>query len=326
MSSSDQTLAATSATAKDVQVMLDNDPTEAWPALHRRLNYLLQNDLPAAEFHSRLAWVESGLEQALGERPDDSLFVLVQMLSQSHYGYCATHALLCAVTCQIIAPLAEIGGEERLALTRAALTQNIGISRLQDSLAHQVQPLSDAQKDTVQNHPTTSAAVLRERGVTDQLWLAMVQDHHESPDGKGYPNGKTNLTNTQQLLRMADLFVARISPRKSRRGLAPNLAVGNIYIEAQETSSQLGAIFVKQLGLYPPGTYVRLKSDETALVVRRGSRVNTPLAMAIADEQGMPLSVPSKRDTQYPGYSIQSPVAPEEVKIRVDTSRLLKRI
>jgi HD-GYP domain-containing protein (c-di-GMP phosphodiesterase class II) len=317
---------ANSAIAKEVQALLDDDPTEAWPALHRRLTFALQNPLQITEFHTRLAWVENGLQHTLQARPDDSLFVLVQMLSNSHHGYSATHALLCAVTCQIIAPLAGIEGAELQALTRAALTMNIGISRLQDNLAHQIQPVDNAQRDEIQHHPNTSAELLRKLGVEDELWLTLVQDHHESPDGKGYPNGKTTLTPTQQLLRMADLFTARISPRKSRRGLAPNLAVGNIYIEAQEASSQLGAIFVKQLGMYPPGTYVRLKSEETAVVVRRGQRVNTPVAMAIADGQGMPLSVPSKRDTQLPPYNVQSPVAPEEVKIRVDTSRLLKRI
>lgn len=306
--------------------MLDDDPTEAWPALHRRLSYLLRNNVPAAEFHTKLAWVESGLQHTLRQSPDDSLFVLVQMLSHSQHGYSASHALLCAVVCQIIAPLAGIEEADMHSLTRAALTMNISISKLQDTLADQIQSVTPSQRDDIQRHPNTSVDHLRTNGVDDPLWLGLVQDHHESPDGKGYPNGKTELTPLQQLLRMADLFVARISPRRSRRGLAPNLAVGNIYIEAQETSSQLGAIFVKQLGMYPPGTYVKLKSEETALVVRRGQRVNTPLAVAIADEQGMPLSVPSKRDTQLPIYSVQSPVAPEEVKIRVDTSRLLKRI
>lgn len=304
----------------------DSDPTEIWPSLQRRLAILHQRPLEPADFLQQLASIKKNVEVTLQHRPDDSLFVLVQMLSMGHHSYCATHALLCAVTCQIIAPLAGMAQSEIELLTRTALTMNISISNLQDTLAHQSHPINDVQRELVRHHPTTSADCLRKLGVTDERWLALVEDHHESPDGKGYPNGKSVLDPTQQLLRMADLFVARISPRTSRRGLSPNLAVGNIYLEAQETSSQLGAIFVKQLGMYPPGTYVRLKSQETAVVVRRGQRVNAPVAMAIANGQGMPLNVPARRDTEMSTYNVEKPLDSEEVKVRVDTSRLLKRV
>ncbi|MDV7402877.1 hypothetical protein RZS08_66250, partial [Arthrospira platensis SPKY1] len=88
----------------------------------------------------------------------------------------------------------------------------------------------------------------------------------------------------------------------------------------------LGTYFVKQLGMYPPGSYVKLKTGETGVVVRRGHRVNTPLVMAITDAEGLLLTSPSKRDCQIPMYAIQSPVSPEDIRIRLDRARLLKRV
>ncbi|NIC42981.1 HD-GYP domain-containing protein [Aquabacterium sp. A08] len=310
----------------EVRAQLDPSPAEAWPALRRRLAMLLQEGAQAKDFRKRLAFIEAGVRLTLEGQEDDSLFVLVQMLSDRSYGYCATHALTSAITCLMLAPLAKLDTADTDALLRAALTMNIAMAAMQDQLAIQIQPASEAQKQIILQHPSQGVELLRQLGVDDARWLGLVADHHEAPDGSGYPLGKSTLDTAQQLLRMADIFIARISPRVSRRGLMPNVAVGNLYLEAQAQSNSLGALFAKQMGMYPPGTYVRLKSEETAVVVRRGERVNTPVALAIADPDGLPLTTPRKRDTQQPGYSVQSPVAPEDVKIRLDKARLLKRL
>ncbi len=327
MNAPDSPNAVASDTAlREVQEQLDTRPAEAWPALRRRLASLLQEGEAAKDFHKRLAFVETGVQLTLAGQEDDSLFVLVQMLSDREYGYGATHALTAAVLCRMIGPLAQIGEPQLTSLTRAALTMNMSMCALQDQLAVQVQPVTDDQRAQIEQHPQASAALLRKLGVEDAFWLDLVSDHHETPEGKGYPSGKAELNQVQQLLRMADIFIARISPRVNRRGLWPNLAVSNLFKEAQAQASPLGAIFAKQLGLYPPGTYVRLKSAETAVVVRRGERVNTPLTLAITDPDGLSVSTPRRRDTQEPQYSIVTPVSPEDVKIRLDKARLLKRV
>lgn len=304
---------------------LDSDPTEAWPQLHRRLNAVLHQRIEAADFLGRIGFIEDHLSDLAQARQDDSLFVLVQMLADRHYSYSATHALLSALVCTLMGPLAKIEGDELKALIRAALTMNIGMADLHDLLALQTSPPDTSQRERIETHPQTSVDILRQWGVEDPLWLRLVLEHHETPDGKGYPNHKVISDRVLQCLHMADIFVARISPRTSRRGLSPNVAVGNLYLESKEQDDLLGAIFVKQLGMYPPGTYVRLKSEETAVVVRRGDRVNTPMTMAIADANGMPLSTPGARDTQIPTYGIKGAVSPEDVKIRLDLSKLLKR-
>lgn len=311
---------------KDVSAQLDTDPTEALPALRRRLASLMSEGREAKDFLKRLAFVEAGLRITFKAREDDTLFMLVQMLSDRQYGYSATHALMSAATCLAVAPLAGIVEPQLSSLVRAALTMNMAMADMQDMLAQQAQQATAYQKEAIEAHPTAGSEMLRDLGVDDPLWLALVQDHHESPDGNGYPHQKTDLTVAQQLLRMSDLFIARISPRASRRGLWPNVVVGNLYLESQTRASPLGAYFVKQMGMYPPGSYVRLKTEEMGVVVRRGPRVNTPLVMAITDPDGLLLSAPSKRDTQLAIYAVKSPVSPEDVRIRLDRSRLLKRV
>jgi len=311
---------------REVRAQLDADPTEALPALRRRLAGLMAEGREAKDFMRRLLFVEAGLRLTLKAREDDSLFMLVQMLSDREFGYSGTHALMAASACLLVAPLAGITGPPLTSLVRAALTMNIAMSEMQDTLATQLQHTTSYQREAIESHPTEGAAMLRDLGVDDPLWLALVQDHHESPDGSGYPYRKTDLTAAQQLLRMSDLFIARISPRASRRGLWPHVVVGNLYLESQARASPLGGYFVRQMGMYPPGSYVRLKTDELAVVVRRGPRVNMPLTLALTDPDGVLLSTPAKRDTQLGLYAITGSVSPEDIRIRLDRARLLKRL
>jgi HD-GYP domain-containing protein (c-di-GMP phosphodiesterase class II) len=305
---------------------LEHDLVEAWPSLRRKLANLLTEGTNAKDFQNRLTFVAQHVQQMMDARQEDSLFILVQMLTGREYSYSATHALMAAATCHMMAPMASIGGTELMALLRAALTMNISMTVLHDELSRQAQPLYEDQRLQIKAHPVRSCDMLKTLEVTDPLWLGLVLDHHESPDGTGYPRGKTELGPAQQLLRMADLFIAKISPRASRRGLAPRIAVGSIYLEAQSRNNPLGGAFARQIGMYPPGSYVRLRNNEVAVVVRRGERVNTPLVMALIGADGLPLSVPDKRDTTQPAFSVSGSVSPEDVKIRPDLSRLLKRV
>ena len=105
----------------EVRAQLDPSPAEAWPALRRRLAMLLQEGAQAKDFPKRLAFIEAGVRLTLEGQEDDSLFVLVQMLSDRSYGYCATHALTSAITCLMLAPLAKLDTADTDALLRAAL-------------------------------------------------------------------------------------------------------------------------------------------------------------------------------------------------------------
>jgi HD-GYP domain-containing protein (c-di-GMP phosphodiesterase class II) len=287
---------------------------------------LLYNGAQADDFAARLHWIESLALRLIDARTDESLFILIQMLLDRQTPYCAAEALLAATICHLVAPLSTIPRAAHPSVFRSALTMNIGMSRLQDILATQKQPPDEFQRREIAAHPEQGVAILRQLGVRDPMWLQLVHDHHETPEGDGYPSGKTELSPAQRLLHMADLFSARISPRRTRRGQAPNEAVRNLYLSEQEHASPLGALLVRSLGLYPPGSYVRLASDEVAVVVRRGSKVNTPQALAIINAKGMPLSLPALRDTERLPYGIRDIVNADDVKIRLDPARVYRRI
>lgn len=298
---------------------------EAWAELHAALATLLHQGPNAHQFLERLLRLQASGEALWHEQPDNSLLVLIQLLFDRGASYSATHALLSAGLCALVAPAAGLDEAQRRAVGLAALTMNIGMTREHDEMARQPGPLSNAQRKTVREHPQHSVALLRQLGAQDTEWLRLVAQHHERPDGTGYPGGLRVDRITHRLLQMADVYVACISPRKSRGALLSQQVARELYLGARRGPDPLGAQFVKCVGFYPPGSYVRLASEELGVVVRRGAKANTPKVFALVGKQGLPLGEPALRDTADPAFAVQDSLPPDAVKVIVNPGKLIAR-
>ena len=69
------------------------------------------------------------------------------------------------------------------------------------------------------------------------------------------------------------------------------------------------------MGLYPPGTLVRLASGEAAIVLRRGATPQTPLAAALVNRSGEPMMNPARRDCAHAAHAIQAVLEPRQLRV-----------
>jgi HD-GYP domain-containing protein (c-di-GMP phosphodiesterase class II) len=298
------------------------EPVTDWPDLHAALTTLLHQGEQATDFVTRMTHLAGKARRLITGRPDAALFMLVTLLQDRNLSYCAGHALLSATMCELVAPVAGVPEPECASLFRAAITMNLGMARLQDELVRQNAPLSDEQRQDVDAHRQHSVQILRALGVGDTVWLKLVAEHHAHAE----PTPATEPSLALQLLRLADVFVARLSPRSTRPALLSPQAARGIYLNDKGEATALGAAFVRTLGIYLPGSFVRLANDELAVVVKRGRRANLPLVFSIVGRQGMPLGEPAPRDTSERQYEIKASVPAEEVKVVINPARLLARV
>jgi HD-GYP domain-containing protein (c-di-GMP phosphodiesterase class II) len=297
-----------------------------WADLHTSMGLLLHQGEQAQDFSRRLGLIRTRMEEVLQSRTDDSLFVLVQMLLDRSLGYSTGHALLCALLCRIVGKLLLKEPGELDGLINAALTMNIGMTRLQDELALQPDPLSIAQRTRIEQHPLLGVRTLQHLGVNDENWLRLVRHHHAKlPTLTDLERAEPQLL-LAHLISLVDVFVARISPRVSRKGLPSQQAARDAYLDVNGQANPLGAALIKAVGVYIPGSYVRLVSGELAVVVRRQRRANAPLVFALVGRSGMPLGEPALRDTSEAAYEIKAGLAADEVRVRVNPSKLLARL
>ena len=297
-----------------------------WADLHTSLGLLLHQGEQAQDFLRRLGLIRARIDEVLQSRVDDSLFVLVQMLLDRTLGYSTGHALLCGLLCRIVGKLLLKQPSQIDALINAALTMNIGMTRLQDELALQADPPSAEQRARIDQHPLLGVRCLQRLGVQDESWLRLVQHHHTKPTTLANLEHAEPLLLMAHLIALVDVFVARISPRASRKGLPSQRAARDAYLAADGQPNPLGAALIKAVGVYIPGSYVRLASEELAVVVRRQRRANAPLVFALVGRSSMPLGEPALRDTSEAAYEIKAGLAADEVRVRVNTAKLLARL
>jgi HD-GYP domain-containing protein (c-di-GMP phosphodiesterase class II) len=268
----------------------------------------------------RLKGIQDKLMLLLQQDADASLFELFQALADSRLGYCATHALLCAVVCELTAAKLGFPGLQRQPLMAAALTMNIGMAREQDSLARQTSPINDWQRTLVAEHPMRSAQILREFGVDDVHHLDMVRWHHAPESEDASPTNQTS----RRLLHLADVFVARTAARRTRSAQAPVAAVKSMVFGAGGGDLGLGSAMAQAVGFYPPGSYVKLINGEIAVAVQRGERANTPWVISIVGSDAIPLAKYQCKSTAEPRDAISAPVNFANIKVSVSAEKVQK--
>ncbi|MEQ1657248.1 MAG: HD domain-containing phosphohydrolase [Hylemonella sp.] len=290
-----------------------------WMDLQEVLRGILYQGGLALNPLPRLAALENKARALLLADADDSLFCLFQALADSSLGYCATHALLCACVCELAAQKLGLNPQQRQSLMSAALTMNIGMAREQDVLARQNEAPTPEQRQLIQDHPQLSLKILVWLGIEDVEELDLVRWHHQPDSAEGVPH---NLQ-ARRLLSMTDVFVAKMAARRTREALSPLESAKSIYLKTEkEVTASVGGALTAAVGFYPPGTYVRLVSGETAVAVQRGQRANTPWVIVIVDKNGMPAFNYHCLDTSDPAYAIASPMLFRSGKVAINVERV----
>jgi len=298
------------------------DPIAAWSSLQLRASALLR-DAGQPGFQAGLLQVQARLLELLDQDPDAALLLLVHASTQEFHDYSVRHAMLVAVICELAARNIETWPKAcRPSLCCAALTMNVSMTQMQNRLATQDTPPSPQQRTQIDNHASHGAALLRAAGVTDELWLQAVEHHHDSPPGPFA--GRPPALQMARLVQRADIFAARLSPRKSRTPMSATAAAKAAYLDEAQQPDEAGSAIIKATGLYPPGCLVRLRNGEVAVVLRRGRQATDPLVASIVNTVGQGIALPTLRNTRMAATAVTGGVASHEVKVRLDPARLLQ--
>ena len=256
------------------------------------------------------------LQIACAESEDAALSTL--MLSRDG-SYASWHSIHSAIIAEIVLKAEGWTADSRLSVVSAALTMNIGMWRLQDDLQDQPAPLSDSQRNTVAHHPQKSVEILKLCGVEDTVWLEAVLRHHEAHDGSGYPFGLSgnDISIGAKVIAMADNYCAKVQGRTYRPALSASIAVREIFDgRGKYFEEHLGERFVELLGLYPPGSVIRLHNGEICIVVKRSDEATSPTVLTLVSPHSDHIHI--VRETSDKEYRIKTLVNPKDLQIQID--------
>ena len=304
---------------------------EQYAEVTARLQRLLANIAQGAwgpnETRQRLAalWADIQQWERTPGAMESATLVLTYRACSSPSDYSVLHALQCAVLARRLAPRLGLDEARTRTLVLATATMNVAMLQLQDALATQAAPPSPAQRAQIDAHAQEGARLLRQAGVDDPVWLQAVTLHH-SALAPGVPlAARPPGEALAHIIQVLDRYTASMSPRASRPGRgARESARLAVFFRTGGQQDEVGAALVQLLGLYPPGTFVRLQSGELALVLRPGPKAATPVAAVVVNRAGEPLGSPKLVDTSRTELAVAESVPGSVVRARINLDEMVK--
>lgn len=287
---------------------------------------LIHRDLQLGTAHDATARVSAlavQLRDAYEQDPDQAMGLLQMEATDHRLSRRLMHA---AVLTQVLALPSGLPADHRLSLMCAALTFDVALAPISEQLAAQTTPLSEAQWRAIQSHTLESVDLLQRCGVNDPVWLEAVRDHHERVDGTGYPRGLRGdaVSIEARILGIVDIYSAMIRPRAYRDAQPSRVALRDIFLErGQRIDERLAMMFIKELGVYPPGTMVKLANGEIAVAVRRTTDGAHPQLRCVIGKDGAPLAYPQIRDSRNPETTIVEIVSASQYRAGLGSLNVL---
>lgn len=260
------------------------------------------------------------LVELIDRDPDVALFLCVRQADRRFALYALTHAIHCAVVAVLSGRQLGWPAARLEALGCGALTMNLATLELQAVMAEQDTPPTARQMAQIRAHPEASARLLRAAGAADEDWLAAVAQHHEHVDGGGYPHGLVVVDEAAQVLRAADVYMAKLSPRAKRPPMLPQTAARQLF--QTRPGDPLAMAMIKTVGVHPPGSLLQLCSGEVAVAIRRPASGTQPLVATLSDRSGRPHAQTQRRDTADPEFAVVAPLPDSKPFARVLPERV----
>lgn len=179
------------------------------------------------------------------------------------------HQLNVAVLAMMLGKQLNMNREQLTELGMGALFHDIGKVELPSQLLQKTEPLSPSEQDLLMRHTQFGLEIGKKLGLTPEA-LAVVFQHHECMDGSGYPHALRGeeilpLSRIVAIVNEYDNLCNKPNPRDS---LTPYEALAQMFGQHRgRFEPQALGIFIRCMGVYPPGTLVQLSNNALGLVM-----------------------------------------------------------
>jgi HD-GYP domain-containing protein (c-di-GMP phosphodiesterase class II) len=208
--------------------------------------------------------------------------------------YLSLHGVNVAVFAAMIGTGLAMADQSLLHFVLGCLYIDIGMAHVPEQVFTKEAKLNTDEIRKVQAHPVHGYQILvQQNGFPSEVGL-VVLEHHERTDGRGYPRklSANGISVFGRIAAIVDTYAAMISKRSYRSEYAPHEAIRNVLASGQEKyDKQYLVPFVREIGVYPVGTYVRLNNNAVAVVTAADpSAPARPELKHIFDEFGDPVN------------------------------------
>lgn len=213
-----------------------------------------------------------------------------------------------------------------------ALLHDLGKINIPETIINAPRKLTDEEWEIIKRHPVDGVKILEQMGVRSEIALRVTKEHHIDFDGRGYPRlGPDEQPHPYSMLvHVADTYDAMTTVRPYSGPADPNQAISRMKKLAGTAFNPLTLdSFVDMLGIYPPGTAVRLTTGEIGVVTRPGGEdAARPWVRIVQDREGKTVEGDEVNlmewDPQGEDYARTIVIALDPAIRRIDVAKVLQ--
>jgi len=213
-----------------------------------------------------------------------------------------------------------------------ALLHDLGKINIPETIIRAPRKLTDEEWEIIKRHPVDGMKILEQMGVQSEIALRVTKEHHIDFDGSGYPRlGPDEQPHPYSMIvHVADTYDAMTTVRVYSGPADPNQAISRMKKLAGTAFNPLTLdSFVEMLGIYPPGTTVRLTTGEIGVVTRPGGEdAVRPWVRIVQDREGKTVEGEEVNlmewDPQGEDYARTIVIALDPTIRRIDVAKVLQ--
>ncbi|MBF0508028.1 MAG: DUF3391 domain-containing protein [Deltaproteobacteria bacterium] len=209
------------------------------------------------------------------------------------------HSLNVTVLSLMLGREAGLGLEEMNLLGIGSLFHDIGKSKIEKKILLKRTALTKPEMAILFMHPKFGMEILqKQKNVFPKAVSDIVYQHHELCNGKGYPEKLTaeRISRLTKIVSIVNTYDNHCNKLEAQESLTPYQALSFMFTQQKQWFDlNLLTVFIRCLGVYPPGSIVALNNGAIGLVIS----VNAV-------------------DPLYPSVLIYDPDIPKEEAIIVD--------
>ena len=201
------------------------------------------------------------------ENPEVTLQVLSEKAGSEEIYY---HGLNVSVLCLMLAKELHLKPEQARLLGTGALLHDIGLTDIPDRVLRK--PPSDytnAERELRALHVEYGLTIGKRLGLPPEV-LAIIGQHHELADGTGYPKHAKldQIAPLARIVALVNFYDNLCNPLETEKAMTPHEALSFMFAQRRtKFDATVLQVLVRSLGVYPPGSIVKLSNDAVAMVV-----------------------------------------------------------
>ena len=220
---------------------------------------------------------------------NDNLMIDLYSL-KTHDDYTFQHSVNVCVLAIVLGIKAGLNGIELRELAKGAMLHDIGKMHTPFEILTKDSLLTDEEYEIVKRHTNEGFSfLLNDSNVSPKIAIVAYQ-HHERFDGTGYPDGigGDQMHIYSKIVAIIDTYDALTSDRVYRKRYNNDQALNIIYKESEgKFEPDLLKLLRNCVARYTSGSLVRLKTGETAIVLRNNASIlNQPIIKLLTDSDG----------------------------------------